>query len=59
MGQGLWEVRTSLGTQRCAQVLLCQHDGVLVALHGFLKKTQKTPVDDLALARRRQKELST
>jgi phage-related protein len=59
MGQGLWEVRTSLGTQRCARVLLCQHDGVLVALHGFLKKTQKTPVDDLALARRRQKELST
>jgi phage-related protein len=28
----------------------------IVALHGFTKKTQKTPVDDLALARRRKRE---
>jgi len=29
----------------------------LVALHGFIKKTRATPVEDLALARKRQKEL--
>ena len=29
----------------------------LVALHGFIKKTRATPDEDLALARRRQKEL--
>lgn len=58
MGQGLWEVRTSLGTRKIARVLFCQHEGVLVALHGFIKKTQKTPDEDLALARKRQKELS-
>jgi phage-related protein len=29
----------------------------LVALHGFIKKTRRTPDDDLALARRRRKEL--
>jgi phage-related protein len=30
---------------------------MLVALHGFIKKTQQTPDRELALARRRQKEL--
>jgi phage-related protein len=29
----------------------------MVLLHGFLKKTQKTPKEDLALARRRMKEI--
>jgi phage-related protein len=28
-----------------------------VALHGFIKKTRATPEDDLALARKRRKEL--
>ena len=29
----------------------------LVALHGFIKKTRTTPDEDLALARKRKKEL--
>jgi phage-related protein len=37
--------------------LLCLHHEHLVALHGFIKKTQTTPDDDLALARKRHKEL--
>lgn len=57
MGQGLWEVRTTLSTRRIARVLFCLHEHVLIALHGFIKKTQKTPDEDLALARKRQKEL--
>ena len=57
MGQGLWEVRTTLSTRKIARVLFCLQGGVLVALHGFVKKTQKTPDEDLALARKRQKEL--
>ena len=52
MGGGLWEIRTDLPTKRTARVLLC-----LVALHGFIKKTRTTPDDDLALARKRKKEL--
>jgi phage-related protein len=28
----------------------------ILVLHGFIKKTQKTPPDDLALARRRNRE---
>lgn len=59
MGQGLWEVRTSLPSNRIARVLFCQHEGCLVALHGFIKKTQATPKADLDLARQRMKELNT
>ena len=59
MGQGLWEVRTDLPSNRIARVLICLHKGQLVALHGFIKKTQKTPDDELALARKRQKELKS
>ena len=57
MGSGLWEIRTDLPTQRTARVLLCLYRERLVALHGFIKKTRATPNEDLALARRRKKEL--
>ncbi|MGC1485965.1 MAG: type II toxin-antitoxin system RelE/ParE family toxin [Candidatus Acidiferrum sp.] len=57
LGGGLWEIRTDLPTRRTARVLLCLHNEQLVALHGFIKKTRTTPDDDLALARKRQKEL--
>ena len=59
MGQGLWEIRTELPSQRIARVLLCHHEGLLIALHAFIKKTQKTPDAELALARKRQKELKS
>ena len=57
LGRGLWEVRTDLPSRRIARVLLCMAAGQLVALHGFIKKTQKTSDDDLNLAPRRQKEI--
>ncbi len=57
LGSGLWEVRTDLPTKRTARVLLCVYREHLIALHGFIKKTRSTPDDDLALARKRQKEL--
>ena len=53
----MWEVRTDLPTKRTARVLLCLHQERLVALHGFIKKTRRTSDEDLALARKRQKEL--
>src|ERR1039458_3527786 len=40
MGNGLWEVRTDLPTKRTARVLLCLYREHLVALHGFIKKTE-------------------
>jgi len=57
MGDGLWEVRSSLPGGRIARVLFCTHQGSLVALHGFIKKTQKTSPDDLELAKKRMKEV--
>jgi phage-related protein len=55
---GLWEVRSTLPSQRTAGLILCFHDQMFVVLHGFIKKTQKTPADDLALAKRRMKEVT-
>jgi phage-related protein len=57
LGKRLWEVRTSLPSRRIARVLFCFDDDVLVALHAFIKKTQKTTPDDLDLALQRMKEL--
>jgi len=39
-----------------ARVLFGFYEGMLIALHAFFKKTQKTPPEDLALARQRMKE---
>jgi|ERR1700727_3977773 hypothetical protein len=55
----LWEVRSTLPSQRIARLILCFHEGTLVVLHGFIKKTRKTLADDLALAKRRMKEVTT
>lgn len=55
---GLWEVRSSLPSNREGRVLFGFHDGTLIALHAFIKKTQKTPADELALARKRLKEVT-
>lgn len=57
LGNGLWEIRTDLPTKRTASLLLCLHREHLVALPGFIKKTRTTPDDDMATARKRQKEL--
>ena len=58
LGAGLWEVRSSLTQGRIARVLFCINVGRMVLLHGFSKKTQKTPQSDLNLALRRKKEIT-
>lgn len=57
LGAGLYEVRTNLGGNRIARVLFCFATGNIVLLHGFIKKTRKTPHADLELARQRQREV--
>ena len=56
MGDGLWEVRSELPGNRIARVLLSVQQGKILVLHGFIKKSQKTPAADLALARKRNRE---
>ncbi|MBX9828773.1 MAG: type II toxin-antitoxin system RelE/ParE family toxin [Xanthobacteraceae bacterium] len=59
LGDGLWEVRSTLPSNRIARVLFSVHQGQILALHGFIKKTQKAPDGDLALARRRKREFES
>ena len=56
LGDGLWEVRSALDGNRIARLLFCFIDGQLLALHGFIKKTQKTPDIELKTARKRMRE---
>ncbi len=57
LNQGLWEVRSQLPSRRIARLMLCFHENEIVVLHAFIKKTQSTPIEDLALARQRMKEV--
>ena len=52
LGGGLFEVRSNLG-DRIARVIFLADAGLMVPLHAFIKKTQKTPESDLDLARKR------
>lgn len=57
MGKGLWEVRSDLPQNRIARVLFCIAERSMILLHGFIKKSPKTPKIDLDIARERMKEL--
>lgn len=57
VGGGIYEVRSDLAQNRIARVLFYfdKHDR-MVLLHGFIKKTRKTPAEDLELALRNKKK---
>ena len=53
---GLYEVRTNLSNGRIARVLFyIDERSRMILLHGFIKKTQKTPDEDMELARRNKR----
>lgn len=54
---GLWELRSQLSGNRIARVLFFVHGERIGVVHGFIKKTQRTPDDVLDLARKRMKEM--
>jgi phage-related protein len=57
VGSGIYEVRSALAQNRIARVLFYfDKNSRMVLLHGFIKKTQKTPDEDLDLARRNKKK---
>ena len=55
LGGGLWEVRSRLGN-RISRTLFVVVDEEIVLLHGFIKKTEKTPSDELNLAKKRKNQ---
>jgi phage-related protein len=57
--RGLWEVRSSLTQKRIARILFVVYQGQMVLLHGFIRKTQQTPEEELDLAVKRQKEVES
>lgn len=57
LGNGLWEVRSNLSDGKVARVIFFVMNGAMVLLHGFVKKTQKTPPQDIDLAEKRRKEI--
>ncbi len=53
---GLWEVRSRVASG-IARVLFTVDGDTMVLLHGFVKKSQKIPTNDLETARRRLADL--
>jgi phage-related protein len=58
LGRGLWEVRSDLSGGRIARVVFCIASSQMVLLHGFIKKTQKTPTADIEMALKRKKDIT-
>ncbi|HEV2453887.1 MAG TPA: type II toxin-antitoxin system RelE/ParE family toxin [Verrucomicrobiae bacterium] len=55
LGEGIWEIRSRLAN-RIARALFAVIDEEIVLLHGFIKKQQQTPQQELALAKKRKRE---
>ncbi len=51
----IWEIRSKLAN-RIGRTLFAVDQNSLILLHGFIKKTQKTPGADIDLALERFKE---
>jgi phage-related protein len=51
---GIWEIWIKL-ENRIARILFCLEGSTMVILHGFIKKQQATPKQDLDLAKERLK----
>src|SRR5437773_1888855 len=47
LDKGLWEVRSRL-PDRIARVIFTTGESRMILLHGFIKKSRKTPRDDLS-----------
>jgi len=53
---GLWEVRSTMG-RGIARTIFTVEEDVMILLHGFVKKSEKTPSADLQVARDRRSKL--
>ena len=51
----IWEVRSNLAGGRIARVLFSIESECIVLLHGFMKKTQKTPRQEIETAIKRMR----
>ena len=56
LGQGLWELRSTLSNRIARIIFVVKHDKIIV-LHAFVKKTQKIPKNEIEIALRRLKKI--
>jgi phage-related protein len=56
MSPNLWEVRINLNN-KIARVLFTIENQTMILLHGFIKKSQKTPTQELEIAQKRLNQL--
>lgn len=56
MAENLWELRSRLTVGIC-RTFFTVYGGEIVLLHGIVKKSQKTPANELAVAKRRLTKL--
>lgn len=59
LGEGLWEIRSKISSGRISRVIFSEVEGQMILLHAFIKKTQKTPKQELNLALKRLREVSS
>lgn len=57
LGNRLYEVRSNISDKRIARVIFTIIDDWMVLLHGFIKKSQQTPKEEIDLAIKRLKEI--
>lgn len=56
LGKGIYEVRSNL-KDNIARTIFCIEEDQMILLHGFIKKSQKTPDKEIELALRRKEVL--
>lgn len=54
---GLWELRIKAGTDILRIIYTFRRGRIILLLHVFIKKKQKTPKGELEIARKRLKEI--
>ena len=54
----LWEIRTTLSSDKISRVIFTVYKDCMILLHGFIKKDQKMPLKDKNLAIDRSKKFN-
>lgn len=57
LGAGFWEIRSTI-PNGIARIIFITKESRMILLHGFIKKTEKSPVKEIEIAKRRAKNLS-
>lgn len=54
LGDGIFEIRIKVGTDISRVLYFFYYGRIIILTNGFIKKTRKTPVKEIALAKKRK-----